>query len=109
MLEEADVCIWCGEVQPAQHFGLRHGEHGHCPKVVMGRFPLLTEGEDREEIFDEEPLAGSASQRIREYETPPVPKSSLHESARRFGVGPEVRARPAGLPWLPPPDLGAVI
>ncbi len=109
MLEEADVCILCGEVHPVRHFGLRHGEHGHCPKVVMGRFPILIEGEEIEDLLDEEPLAGSASQRIREYEAPPVPMPSPHESHRHYEVDPVNRARTMGLPWLPPPDLGTVI
>jgi len=108
MLEVADVCILCGEVHPSRHYGLRHGERGECPKVIMGRFPLLTRG-NGDDGGDEEPLVGTASQRIREYETPSVPAPSRQDSYRRMNVDSETRARTMGMAWLPPPDLGAVI
>jgi hypothetical protein len=102
MLKQADVCIHCGERHPARNFGLRHGEGGQCPKVIMGRFPLLSRPFEEESELDK-PLAGSASQRIRDYETPVLPGSLPSRS------GPGERARTMGLPWLPPPDLGSVI
>ena len=106
MLQEADVCILCGEVHPTRHFGLRHGERGECPKVIMGRFPLIS---DSDGVSEETPLRGSASQRIREYEAPPVPPPPRSEPRRQMSADLDARARALGVPWLPPPDLGAVI
>jgi hypothetical protein len=106
MLEEADVCILCGEVHPVRHFGIRHGERGECPKVIMGRFPLLS-GPDSDELRIEEPIrVGASTQRIRDYETPtvrPAPRSDPADSVR------EPRPRSMGMAWLPPPDLGEAI
>ena len=106
MLEVADVCILCGEVHPTQHYGLRHGERGECPKVIMGRFPLISRSDG---VAEATPLRGTASQRIREYEAPPVPPPPPSEPRRQTGTDLEARARVLGVPWLPPPDLGTVI
>ena len=108
MLEVADVCILCGEVHPSRRYGLRHGERGECPKVIMGRFPLIA-GNTKEPASDEDELRGTATQRIREYETPSVPAPSRQDSYRRMNVDSETRARTMGMAWLPPPDLGMVI
>lgn len=107
MLEVADVCILCGEVHPVRNFGLQHGERGECPRVIMGRFPLLT-GAEADAIATEEALRGSMSKRIRDYETPshPAPRMDVPPAPKS---GPEARARAMGLPWLPLPDLGTVI
>lgn len=108
MLEVADVCILCGEVHPARHFGLSHGERGECPRVLMGRFPLISLPDgDRE--FEEDVLRGSASRRIREYETPTPLPPSRRDLDPDLGVGPTARNRAIGMPWLPLPDLGEVI
>jgi hypothetical protein len=109
MLNEADVCIHCGEMHPVRNFGLSHGERGHCPKVIMGRFPILIDADGGEDLLEEELLVGSASQRIRDYESPPLPMTGSERVHRRLGVDLETRARTMGLPWLPPPDLGTVI
>ena len=108
MLEVADVCILCGEVHPVRNYGLRHGEHGECPKVIMGRFPMITRP-DGEEVMDERSLRGSATQRIRDYETPQAPHVPRSDGHPRLGADLETRSRTMGLPWLPPPDLGTVV
>ncbi len=105
MLEVADVCILCGEVHPARQFGFNHGEHGQCPKVIMGRFPMISQP-PADDVLLETPVRGSASKRIRDFETPSSP---AERTDSRFGVDSSTRPRPMGLPWLPPPDLGAVI
>jgi hypothetical protein len=108
MLEKANVCLSCGEVHSDKQFGFRHGPGRECPKVIMGRFPVLSEPELPEQ--PEVPVRVSASRRIRDYETPPiVPAISLGSLPRtRRGDGGS-RSRTMGVPWLPPPDLGEVI
>jgi len=108
MLEVADVCILCGEVHPVRNYGLQHGDRGECPRVIMGRFPLLSHAEV-DAIATEDHLRGSTSKRIREYESPPTPRPSQSKDAPDFASTPSGRPRTMGLPWLPPPDLGTVI
>jgi hypothetical protein len=107
MLEVPDVCLSCGEVHSEKHFGIRHGERRECPKVIMGRFPLLSrpDGEGVPEV----PVRSSASQRIREFETPTVPPPVSLGSLPRRRNEPESRTHSMGMPWLPLPDLGEVI
>jgi|GEM_PF-581552 len=103
----ADVCLSCGEVHSEKHFGIRHGERRECPKVILGRFPILSHPEA--DTISEVPVRVSASQRIREFETPSVlPPVSLGSVPRRR-VDPAGRPRSMGMPWLPLPDLGEVI
>jgi hypothetical protein len=105
MLEVADVCLSCGEVHSDKQFGFRHGGARECPKVIMGRFPVIS----RPELPDlnDVPVRVSASRSIRDYETPPAVSLGSLPSPRRGG--PDPRSRGMGVSWLPPPDLGEVI
>lgn len=105
MLDGANVCLSCGEVHPEKQFGLRHGAARECPKVIMGRFPLISQPDPAE--FPEIPVRVSASRRIRDFEMPPAVYLGSLPSGRRGGTEP--RSRGMGVPWLPPPDLGEVI
>jgi hypothetical protein len=108
MLEAADVCLSCGEVHSDKQFGFRHGATRECPKVVLGRFPVISQPAPAD--LNEIPVRTSASQQIRGYETPltPPPVSLGSLPAPRRG-GTDSRSRGMGVPWLPPPDLGEVI
>jgi hypothetical protein len=108
MLEVPNVCLSCGEVHTERQFGFRHGPARECPKVILGRFPVVSEPAPAD--FTEVPIRISASQQIRGYETPrsPPPVSMGSLPSPRRGV-PDSRFRGTGVPWLPPPDLGEVI
>lgn len=107
MLEVADVCLSCGEVHPEQQFALRHGQRRECPKVILGRFPLLSRADGDGTL--EEPVSGPAARRIRDYEIPTIPAPLTFTPFARRGDEPESRLRTLGMPWLPPPDLGEVV
>jgi hypothetical protein len=105
MLEGADVCLSCGEVHSDKQFGFRHGATRECPKVILGRFPVISQ--PALQSAAEVPVRISASQRIRDYEMPPPVSLGSLPTPRRDGTDP--RSRGMGVPWLPPPDLGEVI
>jgi hypothetical protein len=105
MLEVADVCLSCGEVHPEQQFGFRHGGAGECPKVIMGRFPVISQPEVPEVL--DVPVPFSAARSIRDYEAPPAVFLGSLPAPRRPGS--DSRHRGMGVPWLPPPDLGEVV
>lgn len=107
MLEVPDVCLSCGEVHPENQFGIYHGGRRECPKVIMGRFPILTRPDG--DGASDTPVHVPASRRIRDYETPTIPAPVLLGSLARRRDEPELRPRTIGMFWLPPPDLGEVI
>jgi hypothetical protein len=105
MLEVTKVCLSCGEVHPDTPFGFLHGAARECPKVIMGRFPVISQPDLSE--FPEIPVQVSASRRIRDYETPPAVSLGSLPTPPRGGA--DARSRGMGVSWLPPPDLGEVI
>jgi hypothetical protein len=105
MLRAADVCLSCGEVHSQKQYALQHGKAHECPKVVMGRFPVISQPELPD--LADFPVQASATRSIRDYETPhPLPLAGRSDS-RRPSL--ESRSRGIGVPWLPLPDLGEVI
>jgi hypothetical protein len=105
MLEVANVCLSCGAVHSGKQFGFAHGEARECPKVIMGRFPVISQPELPD--LTEFPVQVSAARSIRDYEAPPAVSLGSLPSPRRSGPG--SRPRGMGVPWLPLPDLGEVI
>lgn len=105
MLGAANTCLSCGGVHSNEQFSLRHGAARECPKVIMGRFPVISQPEPAELL--DIPVQVSVSRSIRDYEMPPAVYLGSLPSGRRGGSEP--RSRGMGVPWLPPPDLGEVI
>ena len=105
MLDSTETCRSCGLVHMDGPFGIRHGDQGTCPTIILGSFPVISDA------VDEVPVRSvPASQQIREFEVsrpppPPIPIGSLPLPSR----APDLRRRSLGVSWLSLPDLGEVI
>jgi hypothetical protein len=105
MLEVADVCAACGQVHEGRKFGLKHRAPRECPRVVMGRFPVVSLPNRPEEA----PIKVPSQRKPREsgptgtIDTLQGVSFSIPRISNDL-----VRSRSLGVPWLPPPDLGEV-
>jgi hypothetical protein len=105
MLEVSNVCAACGQVHEGRKFGLKHRAPRECPRVVMGRFPVVS----LPSRVEEAPVKVPSQRKVRESGLPGTvdPLSAISLNAPRSS-NELVRGRALGVPWLPPPDLGEV-
>jgi len=105
MLEVSNVCAACGQVHEGRKFGLKHRAPRECPRVVMGRFPLVSLPSRPAEA----PIKVPSPRQTRDPELPMGPSLIFGDS---LGVprlpADHARNRALGVPWLPPPELGEV-
>jgi len=105
MLGVSNVCAACGQVHDGRKFGLKHRAPRECPRVVMGRFPLVSIPSPSEEA----PVKVSPARRIRDSELLGNAGPFVADSLTIPRLASDyTRGRSLGVPWLPPPDLGEV-
>jgi hypothetical protein len=105
MLEVTNVCAACGQVHEGRKYGIKHRAPRECPRVVMGRFPLVSRPSRAEQASAKVP-----SQRRSRESDPVVNLNPIIGDSLPIT---RVVSDPAGgrflrVPWLPPPDLGEV-